>query len=61
MKNVKNVLLVLVVLTVLSFLTSRYFASINDSSYVLFKSIYNWILYTGVLPLTTFIILKDKK
>lgn len=61
MKNIKKVLLVLVVLTVLSFLTSRYFVSVNDVSYVLFKSIYNWILYIGVLPLMTFILVKEKK
>jgi pheromone shutdown protein TraB len=61
MKNVKNVLLVLVSLTVLSFLASRYFVSVNDSTSVLCKAIQNWVLYIGVLPLITFIILKDKK
>jgi len=61
MKNVKKVLLALVAVTVLSFLSSRYFVSVNDVSYVLFKSIYNWVLYIGVLPLMTFILVKEKK
>jgi hypothetical protein len=61
MKNVKNVLLVLVVLSALSLSVSKYYAINLDSSCFLFKSISNWILHFGILPLITFILIKDKK
>jgi len=61
MKNLKNILLVLVVLAALSFVATRYYANNMDTGCYLFQRISNYILYFGILPIMTFILIKDKK